>query len=77
MCMFEGDKFVCDVTGKEYKINCRFDCDSSGVVYLLGCKVCGMQYRLPPFKLGLITISLVVGDLRKGNGYSGRFSQAF
>ena len=42
--MFEGDKFVCHVTGKGYKINSRFDCDSSGVVYLLGCKVCGMQY---------------------------------
>ena len=42
--MSEGDKFVCHVTGKEYNINSRFDCDSSGVVYSLGCKVCGMQY---------------------------------
>ena len=42
--MSEGDKFVCHVTGKEYRINSTFDCDSSGVVYLLSCKVCGMQY---------------------------------
>ena len=42
--MSEGDRFVCHVTGKEYNIGSRFDCDSSGVVYLLGCKVCGMQY---------------------------------
>ena len=33
--MSEGDKFVCHVTGKEYRITSRFDCDSSGVVYLL------------------------------------------
>ena len=42
--MSKGDKFVCHVTGKEYRINSRFDCDSSGVVYLLSRKVCGMQY---------------------------------
>ena len=42
--MSEGDKFVCHVTGKEYRINSRFDCDSSGVVYLLSCKVCGLWY---------------------------------
>ena len=66
--MFEGDKFVCHVTVKEYNINSRFDCDSSGVVYLLGCKVCGMQYvgsTFIPFVLGLIIISCVVGDLIK------------
>ena len=40
--MSEGDKFVCHVTGKEYSINSRFDCDSLGVVYLLGSKSCGM-----------------------------------
>ena len=40
--MSEGHKFVCHVTGKEYSINSRFDCDSLGVVYLLGSKSCGM-----------------------------------
>ena len=34
--MFEGDKFVCHVTGKEYNINSRFDCDSSIVVFIEG-----------------------------------------
>ena len=51
--MSVGDKFFSHVTGKEYGIGSRFDCDSSGVVYLLGCKVCGMQYvgsTLTPFR---------------------------
>ena len=42
--MSEGDCFVCHSTGKEYNKGSRFDYDSSGVVYLLGCEVCGMQY---------------------------------
>ncbi len=42
--MKEGDRFVGHVSGSEYRINSGFDCDSSGVVYLLGCKVCGVQY---------------------------------
>ncbi len=46
ICHFltEGDKFLCHVSGREYRINSRFDCDSSGVVSLFGCKVCGVQY---------------------------------
>ena len=42
--MSEGSSFKCDVSGREYSINSNFTCDSSGVVYLLGCKVCGKQY---------------------------------
>ena len=36
--------FSCNVSGKQYSISSRFNCDSSGVVYLLGCKVSGKQY---------------------------------
>ena len=42
--MSEGNSFRCSVSGREYDINSDFNCDSSGVVYLLGCKVCGKQY---------------------------------
>ena len=42
--MSEGSSFKCIVLGREYDINCDFNCNSSGVVYLLGCKVCGKQY---------------------------------
>ena len=42
--MSEGSGFRCNVSGREYDINSDFNCDSSGVVYLLGCKVCGKQY---------------------------------
>ena len=46
VCSFksEGSSFKCNVAGKEYHINSNFTCDSSGVVYLLGCQVCGKQY---------------------------------
>ena len=42
--MSEGSSFRCNVSGGEYDINNDFNCDSSGVVYLLCCKVCGKQY---------------------------------
>ena len=42
--MSEGSSFKCNVSGREYYINSNFTCDSSGVVYLLGCKVYGKQY---------------------------------
>ena len=46
VCMFmvEGDSFRSEVSGGEFKISISFTCDSSEVVYLLGCKVCGLQY---------------------------------
>jgi len=43
-CISEGNSFSCYVSGKQYSISSSFNCDSSGVVYLLGCKVCGKQY---------------------------------
>ena len=42
--MSEGSSFKCSVSGREYYVNNNFTCDSSGVVYLLRCKVCGKQY---------------------------------
>ena len=31
-------------SGRSFRINHRFDCDSEGVVYLISCKSCGLQY---------------------------------
>ena len=42
--MSEGSSFKCNASGRKYYINSNFTCDSSAVVYLLGCKVFGKQY---------------------------------
>ena len=42
--MSEGNSFRCSNLGREISINSRFNCDSSGVVYVLGCNVFGKQY---------------------------------
>ena len=39
-----GNEFKSFTTQKSYKINFRFDCNSSGVISLLSCKICGRQY---------------------------------
>ena len=39
-----GSKLKSFVTQKLYKINFRFDCKSSDVIYLISCKICGRQY---------------------------------
>ena len=39
-----GDEFESHVTKKKYKINFNFNCNSINVIYLLSCKVCGLQY---------------------------------
>ena len=52
--MSDSDSFHSHVTKKEYKINFSFNCDSSNVVYLFDCVVCGFQYvgsTSPPFRL--------------------------
>ena len=45
LCRFmsEGNSFRSNFSEGEFKISSRYTCDSSGVVYLLGCKVCGKQ----------------------------------
>ena len=42
--MCSATTFISRVTNKEYRINFSFNCDSSNVVYLLECSVCGLQY---------------------------------
>ena len=39
-----GWHFKCNISGRQYDININFTCDSAGVVYLLGCKVCSKQH---------------------------------
>ena len=41
--MPEDSSSTCIVSGREYKISTSFNCDSSGVVKLLCCNVCGKQ----------------------------------
>ena len=40
----EGNSSSCNVCGNQYSVSSSFNCDSSGVVYLLGCRVPGEQY---------------------------------
>ena len=52
--MFDSDTFTSHVTDMEYKIDFKLNCDSSNVVYLIECKVCGAQYlgsTCTPFRL--------------------------
>ena len=39
-----GESFTSKITGKRYSINFKLNCNSTNVVYLLSCKVCGVQY---------------------------------
>ena len=39
-----GDSFTSKRAGKSYSINFDLNCNSTHVVYLLSCKVCGVQY---------------------------------
>ena len=36
--------FVSKVTGKTYKINFELNCNSKSIIYLITCKICGIQY---------------------------------
>ena len=42
--MSDSDSLHSHVTKKEHKINSSSNCDSSNVVYLFHCVVCGFQY---------------------------------
>ena len=49
-----GATFKNYVEGRSFCINHRFDCDSEGIVYLISCKFCGLQYvgnTITPFRL--------------------------
>ena len=43
--VIEIETFQSFVDKKVYKINHRFTCSDKGLVYLLSCKVCGVQYN--------------------------------
>ena len=60
-----------------YRINYSFHCDSSNVVYLLECTVCGVQYvgsTCTPLGLGLIITRRAVASLIRGPQYPRRNS---
>ena len=42
--LHQGDTFESSNTGKQYKINFSFNCNSRNVIYLLTCKICEKQY---------------------------------
>ena len=48
------EHFHSNIDSREYRINYSFNCDSSDIVYLLECAVCGVQYvgsTCTPFRL--------------------------
>ena len=75
-----GNEFKSFVTQISHKINFRFDCNSSDVIYLLSCKICGRQYtgttvtrfreRFNQYKSDINLYSQGVRDLRFENGFS-------
>lgn len=42
--MVDRDTFSSTIYQTEYRVNHKFDCNSKCVVYLISCKVCGIQY---------------------------------
>ena len=42
--MVECDSFRSKCSGREFNISSSFKLDFSGIVFLLGCKVCVKQY---------------------------------
>ena len=42
--LHQGDTFESSNTGKQYKVNFSFNCNSRNVVYLLTCKICENHY---------------------------------
>ena len=54
MLISKVDFAMFNIDSREYRINYSFNCDSSNVVYLLECTVCGVQYvgsTCTPFRL--------------------------
>ena len=52
--MSNSEHFHSNIDSREYRINYSSNCDSSNVVYLLECTVCGVQYvgsTCTPFRL--------------------------
>ena len=54
MTLIVSAMFHSTVQGRTFRINHLFNCDSSGVVYLITCKQCKKQYMgstVTPFRL--------------------------
>ena len=78
-------EFKSFVTQKSYKINFRFDCNSSDVIYLLSRKICGRQYtgttvarfreRFNQYKSNVNLYSQGVRDLRQEKMISHFFTE--
>ena len=71
--MSNSEHFHSNVDSREYRINYSFNCDSSNVVYLLECTVCGVQH-VDSSLLGLIITRRVVVSLIRGPQYPRRNS---
>ena len=69
-CSFisKGTSFSCNVSGKQYSMSSSFNCDCSGVVYLLGCKVCGKQYVGSNFTSSRTRFNIYESSSRKFSG---------
>lgn len=44
LCMKTGNSFKSTNTGQEYQLHFNLDCTSTGIIYLITCKRCGIQY---------------------------------
>ena len=70
--MSNSEHFHSNIESREYRINYSFNCDSSNVVYLLECTVCGVQYvgsTYTPLGLGLTITRRAVVSLMPGPQY--------
>ena len=70
--MSNSEHFHSNIDSREYRINYSFNCDSSNVVYLLECTVCGVQYvgsTCTPLGLGLTITRRAVVSLIWGPQY--------
>ena len=75
--MSNSEHFHSNIDSWEYRINYSFNYDSSNVVYLLECTVCGVQMLVAPARLlglGLTITRRAVVSLIRGPQYPRRNS---
>ena len=64
-----GNKLKSYVEGRLFRTDQRFDCGSKGVIYLISCKSCGLQYAgntLTPFRLRFNNHKSSLNKYRRG-----------
>ena len=77
--MSNSEHFHSNIDSREYRINYSFNCDSSNVVYLLECTVCGVQYvgsTCTPFRLRFNNYKACSRKFNLGASYFGGLSGA-